>query len=55
MVTGPREALPSITYMTGETELAVGTVWQAISVLTEEGWAYTVPGRGTFPTEKPSA
>jgi len=26
-----------------------------ISILTEEGWAYTVPGRSTFATEKPSA
>jgi DNA-binding GntR family transcriptional regulator len=52
---GPREALPSITYMTGETGLAVGTVRHAISVLTEEGWAYTVPGRGTFAAEKPPA
>jgi hypothetical protein len=30
-------------------------VRHAISVLTEEGWAYTVPGRGTFATEKPPA
>jgi DNA-binding GntR family transcriptional regulator len=45
---GPREALPSITYLTGETGLAVGTVRRAIGVLIEEGLAYTVPGRGTF-------
>ncbi len=45
---GPREALPSITYLTGETGLAVGTVRKAIAVLVEEGLAYTVPGRGTF-------
>ncbi len=45
---GPREPLPSITYMTGETGLAVGTVRKAIAVLVEEGLAYTVPGRGTF-------
>jgi GntR family transcriptional regulator len=45
---GPREALPSITYLTGETGLAVGTVRRAIGVLVEEGLAYTVPGRGTF-------
>ncbi len=45
---GPREPLPSITYLTGETGLAVGTVRRAISVLVEEGLAYTVPGRGTF-------
>lgn len=45
---GPREPLPSITYLTGETGLAVGTVRKAIAVLVEEGLAYTVPGRGTF-------
>ena len=45
---GPREALPSITYLTGETGLAVGTVRRAIALLVEEGYAYTVPGRGTF-------
>jgi GntR family transcriptional regulator len=44
----PREALPSITYLTGETGLAVGTVRKAIAVLVDEGLAYTVPGRGTF-------
>ncbi|HCU91386.1 MAG TPA: GntR family transcriptional regulator [Actinobacteria bacterium] len=45
---GPREPLPSITYLTGETGLAVGTVRRAIAVLVDEGLAYTVPGRGTF-------
>jgi GntR family transcriptional regulator len=51
----PREALPSITQLTGETGLAVNTVRHAIAVLVDEGWAYTVPGRGTFAAEKPSA
>jgi GntR family transcriptional regulator len=45
---GPREALPSITYLVQETGLAVGTVRKAIGVLVDEGLAYTVPGRGTF-------
>ena len=44
----PREPLPSITQLTGETGLAVNTVRRAIAVLVEEGWAYVVPGRGTF-------
>ena len=43
-----RQPLPSITYLTGETGLAVGTVRRAIAVLVDEGLAYTVPGRGTF-------
>ncbi len=49
---GPREALPSITQLTGETGLAVNTVRHAIAVLVDEGYAYTVPGRGTFAAEK---
>ncbi len=44
----PREPLPSITYLVQETGLAVGTVRKAISVLVDDGVAYTVPGRGTF-------
>jgi GntR family transcriptional regulator len=51
---GSREALPSITYLTGETGLAVGTVRRAIGVLIEEGLAYTVPGRGTFASPRKS-
>ncbi len=51
---GPREPLPSITYLTGETGLAVGTVRRAIAVLVEEGLAYTVPGRGTFASPRQS-
>jgi len=49
---GPREMLPSITAMTQETGLAVGTVRKAVAVLVEEGWAYTVPGRGTYAAER---
>jgi GntR family transcriptional regulator len=45
---GPREPLPSIQQMVGETGLAVGTVRRAIALLVDEGYAYTVPGRGTF-------
>jgi GntR family transcriptional regulator len=44
----PRSPLPSLTTLTGETGLAVGTVRKAIAVLVSEGIAYTVPGRGTF-------
>ncbi len=49
---GPREPLPSITYLQGETGLAVGTIRKAIAVLIDEGLAYTVPGRGTFATPR---
>lgn len=50
---GPREALPSISYMVQETGLAIGTVRRAIEVLVDEHLAYTVPGRGTFAAEAP--
>jgi DNA-binding GntR family transcriptional regulator len=45
---GPRQAIPSITYLVGETGLAVGTVRRAVRLLVDEGLVYTVPGRGTF-------
>jgi DNA-binding GntR family transcriptional regulator len=44
----PDAPLPSITYIRGETGLAVGTIRQGIALLVEQGYAYTVPGRGTF-------
>jgi hypothetical protein len=50
---GPREPLPSITRIVQETGLAVGTVRRAIDVLVKEGYAYTVPGRGTYAATKP--
>jgi DNA-binding GntR family transcriptional regulator len=40
--------LPSITDLTEQTGLAVGTVRRAINILVMEGIAQTVPGRGTF-------
>ena len=40
--------LPSITDLTTETGLAVGTVRRAIDILVKEGMVQTVPGRGTF-------
>jgi len=40
--------LPSITELTEETGLAVGTVRRAINTLAKEGLVQTVPGRGTF-------
>jgi len=44
--------LPSITQLTEETQLAVGTVRRAINILVKEGLVETVPGRGTFVIEK---
>jgi GntR family transcriptional regulator len=44
--------LPSITMLTEETGLAVGTVRRAINILVKEGLVETVPGRGTFVIER---
>jgi GntR family transcriptional regulator len=42
--------LPSLTDLTAQTHLAVGTVRRAIDVLVREQLVQTVPGRGTFVT-----
>jgi DNA-binding GntR family transcriptional regulator len=44
----PDEPLPSLTRIRQETGLAVGTIQKGIGVLVDDGYAYTVPGRGTF-------
>ena len=46
--------LPSITELTAQTGLAVGTIRRAIQVLVDEGLAKTVPGRGTYVTDRRS-
>jgi DNA-binding GntR family transcriptional regulator len=50
---GPRDAIPSLTQLTGSTGLARGTVQKAIEILEKEGLVYTVSGRGTFVTPPP--
>jgi len=45
--------LPSITELTEDTGLAVGTVRRAIKVLVQEGLVRTVPGRGTYVIGRP--
>jgi DNA-binding GntR family transcriptional regulator len=47
-VYAPRQPIPSLTQLTGDTGLATGTVRHAIQVLEGEGLVYTVSGRGTF-------
>ena len=44
----PRQPIPSITYLVGETGLSVGTVRRATQMLIDEGLVHTVPGLGTF-------
>lgn len=48
----PGDPIPSITDMTGETGLAIGTVRKAIAVLVAEGLVRTVPGRATYVEER---
>ena len=43
-----RSRLPSITTLTAQTGLAVGTVRRAIDILVQQHLVQTVPGRGTF-------
>ena len=53
IVTGEiTSVMPSITELTEETGLAVGTVRRAIKILVDEGTVHTVPGRGTFVTRR---
>ena len=47
--------LPSITKLTEETSLAVGTVRRGIDILVKEGLVETVPGRGTFVVDRQSS
>ena len=47
----PRAAIPSITGLAADHDLAVVTVRRAVAVLVREGLVHTVPGRGTFVTE----
>jgi GntR family transcriptional regulator len=48
----PGGVLPSIPYMRQEYGLAEGTIKKAIQLLKDEGLVITVPGKGTFATEK---
>jgi GntR family transcriptional regulator len=44
----PRSAVPSITKLAADHNLAAVTVRKAMRVLIEEGLIVTYPGRGTF-------
>ena len=45
--------LPSLSDLTAQTGLAVGTVRRAFDVLADEHLVLTVPGRGTFVADAP--
>ena len=44
----PRRALPSNRTLVQEYGVARGTALKAVAILIDEGWAYTVRGRGVF-------
>jgi DNA-binding GntR family transcriptional regulator len=44
--------LPSLTALTQETGLSMGTVRRAVALLIDEGLVVTVPGRGMFVRER---
>jgi DNA-binding GntR family transcriptional regulator len=49
----PRRVLPSNRTLTQEYGVARGTAARAVAILIEEGWAYTVPGRGVYSVAEP--
>lgn len=50
----PDEQVPSLHWFMAETGLASGTVRKGIRLLIDEGLLYTVKGRGTFVTRRPT-
>lgn len=49
----PGQRIPSVSELSDLTRVARMTVRQALQVLIDEGWLYTVPGKGTFVSESP--
>jgi len=44
----PRRALPSNRALTQQHGVSRGTAARAVKILIDEGWAFTVPGRGVY-------
>ncbi len=49
----PGQKIPSVTELSELTDVSRMTVRQALQALIDEGWLYTVPGKGTFVSESP--
>lgn len=49
----PGQKMPSLTEMSKTTGISRMTVRQALQRLINEGWLYTVPGKGTFVSRSP--
>jgi GntR family transcriptional regulator len=51
---GPREPLPSITYLVGETGLAIGTIRKAIGCWSMRAWPIPSPAAARSPPRRTS-
>lgn len=49
----PGQRIPSVSELSDLTAVSRMTVRQALQALIDEGWLYTVPGKGTFVSESP--
>lgn len=49
----PRQRMPSVNELSANLNVSRMTVRQALQALIQEGWLYTVPGKGTFIAERP--
>jgi GntR family transcriptional regulator len=49
----PRQRVPSVNELSEATEVSRMTVRQALMALINEGYLYTVPGKGTFVADRP--
>jgi GntR family transcriptional regulator len=49
----PRQRMPSVNELSQNLGVSRMTVRQALQTLIQEGWLYTVPGKGTFVAERP--
>lgn len=49
----PGQRIPSVSELSDLTTVSRMTVRQALQALIDEGWLYTVPGKGTFVSESP--
>lgn len=49
----PGQRVPSVNELSTKLQVSRMTVRQALQALIQEGWLYTVPGKGTFIAERP--
>jgi GntR family transcriptional regulator len=47
----PGRRIPPENLIVQETGVATSTARRAVALLRDEGWIYTVPGRGSYPRE----